>query len=170
MESVSDVLGRTTDPMLAPPSPPALLPKDPILQPASNDHQLDLDFDIDMPDEPGGVFNNNVNMPDTADDLLRPRRKNKRPWVSSFSSHLTTPPPSPKQSFLSKLVAVTIPVFKKLLEKPKLWLNLLGIQFPKDALTIQWANRVWTVLPWQKCDKSLEENPVRSFHNIYCRL
>ncbi|KIM72795.1 hypothetical protein PILCRDRAFT_93306 [Piloderma croceum F 1598] len=147
------------DPTPAPPSPPAPLPRDPTPQPTGNNHELDFDFNMEDPD---GVFNDDIDIPFADDDLPRPRgvrRKNKRPRVSSFSSHRTTPPLSPKQSFLSKFVAATIPLFRKLLDKPKIWLNLLGIQFPEDAPTIQWANGIWTVLPWQQCDESLEENP-----------
>jgi len=89
-------------------------------------------------------------------------RPNKRNRISTSSSELTSPPQSPKPSFLSQISSL-IPLFKRLLEKPKAWLGLIGIQFPLDAVPIEWANGVWTVLPWQEV---VGPNPVRFFRPL----
>jgi hypothetical protein len=93
---------------------------------------------------------------DGSDDEKLPPRSSAAPVGSSSN---LTPPPAANPSFLS-LVKSAIPLFKRLLQKPKAWLALAGSQFPSTAKTIEWANSVWTVLPWQECDKSLGGNPV----------
>jgi hypothetical protein len=63
-------------------------------------------------------------------------------------------------------LASRIPLFKHLLQKPKVWLALAGRQFPSSAKIIEWANGVCTVLPWQKCHESLGGNPVSFISTI----
>jgi hypothetical protein len=144
-----------------PPSPPR------VPTPPLEDHHPDVDvdgevdMDVEVPSEDEGV-GMGMNWEAAGNDNSRRPLNNKRRRLDSRSSSRepSSPQPSPKPTFLSKLAAAPLPLFKRLLAKAKIWLNLQGIQFPKDAQIIQWVNGVWTVLPWHKCDESMEENPV----------
>ena len=135
------------------------------------------DIDTDMPYAPlqhnvdddvvmvGLSMSADIGSSDDEERAPRPPSKprpNKRNRISTSSSELTSPPQSPKPSFLSQISSL-IPLFKRLLEKPKAWLGLIGIQFPLDAIPIEWANGVWTVLPWQE---AVGPNPVRFFRPL----
>jgi hypothetical protein len=100
------------------------------------------------------------------DDKQQPRWRrphNKRVCIHSESresSPLSPLSALPKPTYILLVASAAVPLFQRLLNKPKAWLMRAGIEFPQTAQLIEWANGVWTVLPWQTCDRSIAINPV----------